>query len=120
MDELPITHILFCVASNDVEWIGSYTDLVTNSLLELHQYDCTHYTQILSQFVVDNPSVYGKQESAPGLDSNHLRRIWTTWCEWYNSTGRGLDQGEILAKFVRSLQRVNPVMLSLPANMQQE
>lgn len=120
MDEFPTTRLLFSVASNDVEWVGSYTDMVTNSLLELHQYDSTHYTQILSRFVVDNPSVYGKQESAPGFDINHLKRIWTTWYEWYNRDGKGLDRGEILAKFVRSLQRVNPVILSLPANMQHE
>lgn len=120
MNSLTVTRLLFSVASTDVEWIGSYTDLVTNSLLELYQHDFTHHTQILHRFVIDNPSVYGERVSALWLDINRLKLIWTVWCEWHNRNGRGLERAEILMKFVRSLQRVNPVMLSLPANMQQE
>ncbi len=109
---------MFYVASTDVEWIGTQTDLVMNSLRELYRYDATHYTQVLSRFVEEHRSVYGDRLSAPLTDIRHLRLIRLLWWEWHEANG--IEAGNILPLFVRSLQKAYPVVLSLPANLQQD
>jgi hypothetical protein len=117
MNELPVTRLMFSVASNDVEWIGTRIDLVMNSLRELHRYDQRHHTEVLSQFVEDNSPVYNGQMSTPFTNIKRLRLIRSLWWEWHEAIG--VEPGNILPIFVVSLQRAYPIVLSLPANMQQ-
>lgn len=117
MNSLPDTSFLFSVACKDVQWSGSPTELVINSLLELYRYDEIYHTQVLSQLLEDHPLVYGDILPAPSMKGVELcKLIWSLWWEWHQKAG--LEPHHILVMFVQSLQEAYPVVLSLPANIQ--
>lgn len=118
MNELPVTRLMFAVAANEAEWIGTHTDLVMNSLRELYRYDAIHYTQILSRLVREHRSVYGDRLTGPFTDIRHVRLIRLVWWEWH--LAKGTEPSNILPMFVRSLCRSYPVVLSLPANLHKD
>ena len=117
MNSLPDTSFLFSVAYNEVQWSGSHTDLVMNSLLELYQYDERYHTQVLSRLLEDNPVVYADLLPVPSMKGVDLcNLIQSLWWEWH--LREGFQPQHILAMFVEGLQQSYPVVLA--TNFQQD
>lgn len=117
MNRLPNTSFLFSVACNDVQWSGSHTDLVMNSLLELSGYDERYHTEVLSRFLEDHPLVYADLLPASSIKGVELcNLIRSLWWEWYRK--EGFQPQHILIMFVQCLQQAYPVVLFLPENIQ--